>query len=154
MRREFMVSHTDVRSLWEPAKLRFVPRGPKWLRPTIERAIRFVLRWSGAEIERTEKVRTFSVATGETLLERMRLSQRDMLMLYDQRAAVAFVGPDVLDELLRETQMMSLGWQSFEMRGHDGLKIVGVEIVCVPWLEGVLLVPEWRKPAPESERAG
>ncbi len=154
MRREFMVSHTDVRSLWEPAKLRFAPRGPKWLRPTIERAIRFVLRWSRAEIERTEKVRTFTVAKGDTLIDRMHLSQRDMMMLYDRRAAFVFVGPDVLTELTREMQSMSFGSLGARVHGPDGIRVLGTEVVYVPWLEGVLLVPEWRKPAPESERAG
>lgn len=143
---EFMVSHTDVRSLWETPKLRFAPRGPRWLRPWIERAVRAAFRWSGAEVERIERVRSFRPATGETLLERMHLSESDMRRLYEERARYVFVGPDVERELLHLDRMLSLGDFDVRLGGPRGIKTIsGVEVVFVPWMQGALLVPEWRK---------
>lgn len=145
MRHEFVVSDTNVRAFWEPARLRFTTRGPTWLRPWLERAVRALLRWSRAEIERTEKVRTFRPASGETLLERMRLNEQDLMMLYDQRARYVFIGPDIHHELLDVWRMMSLGPLDVHLGGPRGIKtVMGVEVVFVPWMNGALLVPEWR----------
>lgn len=153
--REFVIAHNNVSTLWEPAKLRFVPRGPKRLRPLIERAIRFLLRWSGAEIGREETVRTFHVAVGQTLLERMRLQQRDMLRLYNREARTVYVGPDVLTELHREMASMSLHYHNFQMMGDRGLRVLGVEVVYVPWMDGVILVPHGAaQPRAERETTG
>lgn len=142
--REFMVHTDDVRAIWEPAKLRVI-RGPRWLRPMIERAIRLLLSWSRAEIERTEKIRRFDVATGATLLGRMHLQSIDMMRLYDREARYVFVGPDVLDDLTREMRAMSLSFHEFTLMGPDGMRVLGVEVVYVPWMDGALLVPEWKK---------
>lgn len=143
MRHEFVVSHTDVRAWHEPAKLRFTTRGPRWLRRWTEKAMRWALRVTGAEIERSKTMRTFRTASGDTLLDRMKLNMDDMRRLYDQRARYVFIGPDVEPELLDCARMMWLGPLDARIGGPNGIKqIYGVEIVFVPWMRGALLVPE------------
>lgn len=144
--REFMVHTDDVRAIWEPATLRVI-RGPRWLRKPAQWALDALVRKFGAEVARDVRVRTFTVAKGETLLDKMRLQQRDMLRLYNREARYAFVGPDVLTDLKREMHAMSFGWQRFEMIGDRGMQVCGVELVYVPWMDGVLLVPEWKEPS-------
>lgn len=148
---EFMVYKTEVRRLWEPAELRLTTGGPRFARRWIKCLLRAALRWMGAEVGRDEHVRTFVRASGDTILQRMRLSSSDMERLYNDEARYAFVGPDVLYDIEREARevmsMMSLGPLDARIYREGRVKTVdGVEIVYVPWMTGALLVPEWRKP--------
>jgi len=123
------------------ANYRFAGRRPKWA----ERLIRRLVSWAGGietESPRGPLVRTFRVSPGRTLLERMRLQERDLWRLYDQRAKVAFVGPEVMDGFTSEMRAMSVGIQPLELHGPQGLRVCGVEIIVIPWMTGALLVPE------------
>lgn len=135
----------ETRISWAPAKTRV--RGPRLVRWLVEK----MLRRTVVEVEREVCVRSFHAAAGDSLVHRLHLSQRDLELIYDQRARYLFVGPQAMDELERDVRRlhaMSLGPALDGARYTDGRRewtVFGIEVVYVPWMEGCLLVPEWKK---------
>ena len=124
-------------------------RGPRWAR----RALNHVLEWLKATTDQEptiSHVRRF-VAPDGSFLERRNLQQRDMQRIYDRRARTLLVGPDAWGDV-RDTLRDTASVMSFEteMRiGNSGrIEIRGVEVVLVPWMTGVLLVPDWKEVRP------
>jgi len=139
---DFVVSETRIETFRDEPRLLFGRRVPRWL----ERVVRASLRWLQVYVERHVSFRSFTRPRADELLERMHLNQEDIMRLYSKRARYVFVGPEMFDEMLRQTHMMSLGsLDGARFHGPQGMKsLMGVEVVMVPWMEGALLVPEWR----------
>jgi hypothetical protein len=146
MGNEFVIAEDAVRELWEKPAVRFTRKLPDWA----QRTVRLVLAWIGVEVAREIRVRQFVRPQDSDLFQRMHLNQSDMELLYNQKARYLFIGPDMMHEMDRElmqrSHMLSLGNPPLRVGGPHGVRtIMGVELVMVPWMEGALLVPEWRK---------
>lgn len=145
------VCNDSFRDLYEPPEPATVAtmRGPAWIRSAVNRALRWLDAKAPPALNRV-KVRRFNAPSGP-FLDRLRLQQRDMDRIYNQKARVLFIGPDSWPEAEREVLMASrvMHFPDAEMRlgGGNGIRVFGVEIVFVPWMTGVLLVPEWRDSA-------
>jgi hypothetical protein len=91
-------------------------------------------------------VREFRAPSGD-FIERLALQKRDMMRLYNQQARTLFVGPDAWGEMhesLRSYSRVNCFNVDVRVYGPNGVRVLGVEVVLVPWMYGVLLVPEWR----------
>lgn len=79
------------------------------------------------------------------VVERLHLSAGDHELLWGRRARYVLVGPDVAHELHGAIRARATSLGSVELcRWDDGkLTALGVEVVYVPWMDGVLLAPEW-----------
>lgn len=142
---ELVIAHCDVTKRWETPELRFHVSGPRFFRRWADRALRWLFKAARAEVMHTDTIRTFRRAPGETILDRMRLNQHDMMRLYNREAAYLFCGPEVGSDILRQASIMSLGPLNASIGGTQGVRVSGVEVIMVPWMTGALLVPDWRK---------
>lgn len=144
MRREFAVmreAHLELPA--EPVPAAIVgSRGPAWLR----RALNAALRRLDAKVQPPPipvKARRFVAPDGD-FLSRLVKQQRDLLRIYNQEANTLYVGPDAwgdaAGELRNAARVMSFD-TDMQIGGPRGLRICGVRVVLVPWMEGVLLVP-------------
>jgi hypothetical protein len=140
---EFVVAEDTFERKREEPTLLFDRKLPRW----VERIARAGMRWLGVHAERQVRHRRFVRPAALDLLERMHLNRGDMLRLYNGEARYVFVGPETFDDMLRSAHMMGLGsLDGAPIGGPNGVRIImGVEVVLVPWMEGALLVPEWRR---------
>ena len=117
--------------------------GPAWFNRLAQRFVRWAITRLDANYIESRAVVTFSVPDGQTLMERVRLNQRDLMAVFERRAAFLLVGPQILNELHADRDPFS--YQAHVQVGsRNVLRVVGIEVVYVPWMEGCLLVPEWR----------
>lgn len=139
----FAVAQDDSREILTPCEVR-ATKGARWLRPI---ALWLVRRFGLSDVQRV-RVRSFRVADGVTLLERMRLQQHDMRLIYDLQARTVLVGPDTMAaityeaaDIFRPMSPFSIGAVPVQM-GYGGKIVVrGIEVVMIPWMSGTLLIP-------------
>ena len=145
MQHDFMIAQDDWREMLTPCEVR-VTKGAKWLRPI---ALWLVRKFGMLDVRR-DRVRTFRVATGETLLDRMHLQQRDMLRIYNREATTVFVGPEVFGEVHREVRNYEDLYRSthpialnteVKLAAYSTIVVRGIKVVLIPWMSGALLVP-------------
>lgn len=145
---EFAICHDDISEIFrlaEPASIDTM-RGPAWMRRFLNWTLHKLDAKAPRGVERV-KVRRFSAPDG-SIIERLRLQQRDMMRLYNREARVVFIGPDLWSEAeaetLRASRVMSFDPVDVRLGGRDGIRVLGVEFVLVPWMTGALLVPDWK----------
>lgn len=136
---------------WLPAppKMRFMPPGPPWFRRLAERALRRALRWAGAEVEEQHRVFEMQAPDGETLLKRVGITARDCERVYGKEVRYLLVGPESLNEVKREVALASgpliyaTEARFGQMRnGRSEMRVLGLDVVYIPWMTGAVLVPE------------
>lgn len=113
---------------------------------------RLVCRWANArsllyvedDVHEHEWV---EIPSAMDVVERLHLSAGDHELLWGRRARYVLVGPDVANELHRVIRARATSLGSVPL-GHSDergkLTVLGIEVVYVPWMDGILLAPEWR----------
>lgn len=142
MTRDFIVAVDRIVTIPKPPDI-IITRGPKWWQRFLGRILPSVFRVLGAETRLEIKSRRFEAAVGDTLFKRLRMQQGDMYRLYDEQAEWLFVGPEAFDNMQYELLSITpLGLQQFRLNGLNGMKVMGINVVMLPWMEGYLLVPK------------
>lgn len=140
---EFVVAQDDWRESLAPCEVR-VTKGSRWLRPI---ALWLVRRFGISEVHHV-RICSFRTPEGASLLDRMRLQQRDIMRLYNREARTVLVGPDTMSAITREAcdtwsgmHPFSIGEVPVELASQGKHVVRGVEIVFIPWMSGALLIP-------------
>lgn len=142
MTRDFVVAVDKINLIPKPPDI-FITRGPTWWRRFLGRILPSVFRVLGAETRLEFKSRRFTLALGDTIIKRLCMQQRDMRMIYDRQAEWLFVGPEAFDNVQDELMAVTpLGCQQFRLNGLAGIKVMDINIMLIPWMEGYLLVPK------------
>lgn len=155
---ELCTLKTKVSTLWMTLRAKDLVHilPTPWLSRTIQRAAWWVLVRLGAQFDRPiEKTDISTVRIDEeSLLQKLRLSKRDLRHIWNQEAKYVVVGHKTAYSLMGE--VASRTYVSFNTpfrMGFDGVtKVMGLTVVVVPWLEeGVLVLPELKPQATPTQ---
>lgn len=122
-------------------------RPRSWLLRTIQSAAWWICVRLGTAFHRPftrSEYRTVRVE-GASLLEKVRLNQHDLRMLWDQDGKYLIVGRKAAYDLLHECD----DFMHFQVDVKLGLnrktRVLGLEVVVVPWIEGLFVLPDLTK---------
>lgn len=89
-------------------------------------------------IERSVKVHSYD--TDKVVAQIV--AQRELVaMLYGMRVRSVLIGPPQLD-MAHEECMPFMFDVRMDLRGPDGIKIIGLPVEVVPWLDGIIALPK------------
>lgn len=119
-----------------------VPRRARTRVKKAEKTLRKFGVWPRRKMERTK----FVEFRGGSLLEGILKSRRDIDMIYRGEVRRLLVGPDAMDPLQAEL-WEKVGPRSFpekvHLMGPWGRKVFDLDVQYIPWMRGVLLVPDF-----------
>lgn len=135
--RERRVGFTPVRI--KPSDFNAHGRHRRWLL----RACLWLMNSCGiTRREAHETIATIEADVGG-ILERLWAAQQNMDRVYFERARYVIVGHDAMRDLVRGdvNRVVSFDAEA-RLGGNQGMRVFGLKVVLVPWIEGVFLLPE------------
>lgn len=117
----------------------------------LARSALWVLRKCHAELWGSwhDEVPAYDVAELDTsrLMEMVSRNARNIRMLYNQEAKYIVVGYDKFLELVRvKSELMYFSTDfTAHLNGIDGVRVMGLKLVVVPWVDGIFVLPDLEK---------
>jgi hypothetical protein len=132
---EDMVEMPDAYCFNKAARFHWLQRLCLWILKTLR---------CSAWVKHTERL--YREPTGQTIIDQIWEQQSEVFGLLNAEATVVLMGPEDLEKLLRldaTTHEHAVHWKA-EIQGNGSPRhprVLGLDIVTVPWMRGVLVAP-------------
>ena len=111
---------------------------PTWLRKPLQWLIE---RYLESEQNYAETYTITKLAVND-LLDAVYKTEYAIAKVYNDKCRVVIVGSDVYDKILQLPYPHPLSIDDHILNGHKGPKTIsGLQIVCIPYFEGILMLP-------------
>ena len=126
----------EIKASWLPAS---------WM-PAINRVFRSLFYFDRTDYtSRIEEIRVDHASVIDTIGH----SQELMEMIYNQRCKSVLMGPKQLRSLNTETASYMTFKMDVLLGGHRGIQVRGVDVHIIPWMDGIVGLPNEIKIIPE-----